>query len=129
MGNFISGVVRITTSSCLLLNLKREEQQTFEGKELPLSHLKFYSLKRLYERNINSNFSTNTFMDFLDEMLSQDESSFYIYYLRPKLLILFRKSNFLSKHYLMHCLLVKKVQVSKTTFIHLNSRERMILTF
>ena len=68
-------------------------------------------------------------MDFLDEMLSQDESSLYIYYLHPKLLILFRKSNFLSKHYLMRCLLVKKVQVSKTTFINLNSRERMVLTF
>ena len=37
-----------------------------------------------------------------------------------------RKSNFLSEHYLMHCFLVKSVQVSKTTHGNLNSSVRRV---
>ena len=51
------------------------------------------------------------------------------YFLRPKLLVQFRKSKSLRKNHLMHCLLVKKIQVSKTTLISLNYSERVVLAF
>ena len=51
------------------------------------------------------------------------------YSLYIKLLVLFRKSNFLGEYNLMRCLLFKEVQVSKAALINLNSRERMVLSF
>ena len=57
------------------------------------------------------------------------QRQFYIYLLRPKLLVRFRKSKSLRKNHLMHCLLVKKIQVSKTTLISLNYSERIVLAF
>ena len=40
----------------------------------------------------------------------------YIYYLRPKLLTLFRKPNFLRGHHLLSYLLINKIEFSKITF-------------
>ena len=51
------------------------------------------------------------------------------YSLYIKLLVIFRKSNFLGEYNLMRCLLFKEVQVSKTALINLNSIERMVLSF
>ena len=49
--------------------------------------------------------------------------------LRTKLLLLFRKFNFLKERHLICSLLIKNVQAFKTTLINLNYREKIVLTF